>query len=179
MPGFVGCDETIERLYHYLDGELTEERRERDRRHLDFCGPCADASGSRPSCARSSPTAARTTCPDFADRAGRRRHSRDGAATASGRVAPVSVRAPGRPFRPPAPSALASRSSPTPGPGARPVSRHAVPTLVSVTESERSVAGDGAVAWAPAERAAALGRGRAKHARPLPARPPRSATSTS
>jgi mycothiol system anti-sigma-R factor len=45
MSGFVGCDETIERLYFYLDGELTEERREEIRLHLDLCGPCVDAYG--------------------------------------------------------------------------------------------------------------------------------------
>ena len=43
--GFVGCDETIERLYFYLDGELTEERREEIRLHLDLCGPCVDVYG--------------------------------------------------------------------------------------------------------------------------------------
>ena len=37
------CDETIERLYVYLDGELTDERREEIRRHLDDCSPCLDA----------------------------------------------------------------------------------------------------------------------------------------
>jgi mycothiol system anti-sigma-R factor len=45
MAGFVGCDETIERLYFYLDGELTEERREEIRLHLDLCGPCVDVYG--------------------------------------------------------------------------------------------------------------------------------------
>jgi mycothiol system anti-sigma-R factor len=43
--GFVGCDETIERLYFYLDGELTEERRTEIARHLDLCGPCVGAYG--------------------------------------------------------------------------------------------------------------------------------------
>jgi mycothiol system anti-sigma-R factor len=43
--GFVGCDETIERLYFYLDGELTEERRVEITRHLDMCGPCVGAYG--------------------------------------------------------------------------------------------------------------------------------------
>ncbi len=43
--GFVGCDETIERLYFYLDGELTESRREEITRHLDLCGPCVGAYG--------------------------------------------------------------------------------------------------------------------------------------
>ena len=43
--GFVGCDETIERLYVYLDGELTEQRRVEITRHLDLCGPCVGAYG--------------------------------------------------------------------------------------------------------------------------------------
>ena len=43
--GFVGCDETIGRLYFYLDGELTEERRVEIQRHLDLCGPCVGAYG--------------------------------------------------------------------------------------------------------------------------------------
>jgi mycothiol system anti-sigma-R factor len=43
--GFVSCDETIEKLYHYLDGELTEERRIEIARHLDLCGPCVGAYG--------------------------------------------------------------------------------------------------------------------------------------
>jgi mycothiol system anti-sigma-R factor len=41
----VGCDETIGRLYHFIDGELTEERRSQIERHLDACGPCLDAYG--------------------------------------------------------------------------------------------------------------------------------------
>jgi len=43
--GFVGCDETIEKLYFYLDGELTEQRRLEISRHLDLCGPCVGAYG--------------------------------------------------------------------------------------------------------------------------------------
>ncbi|HUY63795.1 MAG TPA: mycothiol system anti-sigma-R factor [Acidimicrobiales bacterium] len=39
------CDETIERLYHYLDGELTDERRAEIKHHLDDCSPCLDAYG--------------------------------------------------------------------------------------------------------------------------------------
>jgi mycothiol system anti-sigma-R factor len=39
------CQETIERLYHYLDGELTEERRRLIQRHLDDCSPCLGAYG--------------------------------------------------------------------------------------------------------------------------------------
>jgi mycothiol system anti-sigma-R factor len=45
VAGFVGCDETIERLYSYLDGELTEVRRVEIARHLDLCGPCVGAYG--------------------------------------------------------------------------------------------------------------------------------------
>ncbi len=45
IAGFVNCDETIERLYFYLDGELTEARRVEITRHLDLCGPCVDAFG--------------------------------------------------------------------------------------------------------------------------------------
>jgi mycothiol system anti-sigma-R factor len=45
VSGFLDCDETIERLYFYLDGELTEERRVEIRRHLDLCGPCVQAFG--------------------------------------------------------------------------------------------------------------------------------------
>jgi len=37
------CEGTIERLYHYLDGELTDERRAEIKQHLDECSPCLDA----------------------------------------------------------------------------------------------------------------------------------------
>lgn len=43
--GDVDCDEAVHQLYHYLDGELTEERRTEIALHLDRCGPCADAAG--------------------------------------------------------------------------------------------------------------------------------------
>ena len=39
----VDCDEAVHELYHYLDGELTEERRQEIRVHLDYCGPCGGA----------------------------------------------------------------------------------------------------------------------------------------
>jgi mycothiol system anti-sigma-R factor len=39
----VDCEEAVHVLYHYLDGELTEERREEIRVHLDWCGPCNGA----------------------------------------------------------------------------------------------------------------------------------------
>ena len=37
------CQESIERLYHYLDGELTEQRRAEIQQHLDDCSPCLEA----------------------------------------------------------------------------------------------------------------------------------------
>ena len=37
------CTEAVEVLYHFLDGQLTEERRILIRRHLDECPPCLDA----------------------------------------------------------------------------------------------------------------------------------------
>lgn len=37
------CTEAVELLYHYLDGELTEERRIVIQRHLDDCPPCFSA----------------------------------------------------------------------------------------------------------------------------------------
>jgi mycothiol system anti-sigma-R factor len=42
-PEWVDCSETIERLYGYLDGELTEERRQEIQYHLDECPPCLQA----------------------------------------------------------------------------------------------------------------------------------------
>ncbi|HEY3942831.1 MAG TPA: mycothiol system anti-sigma-R factor [Acidimicrobiales bacterium] len=47
-PGSVSgidCDEAVHQLYHYLDGELTEDRRREIARHLDACEPCAGAAG--------------------------------------------------------------------------------------------------------------------------------------
>lgn len=34
------CDHALERIYHYLDGELTLDIRESIRHHLDDCPPC-------------------------------------------------------------------------------------------------------------------------------------------
>ena len=39
----VDCEEAVHELYTYLDGELTEVRREEIRVHLDYCGPCGGA----------------------------------------------------------------------------------------------------------------------------------------
>lgn len=37
------CSDAVERLYHYLDGELDEARVAVVRRHLEACLPCLEA----------------------------------------------------------------------------------------------------------------------------------------
>jgi mycothiol system anti-sigma-R factor len=37
------CQEALETLYNFLDGELTAERRAAIQRHLDQCAPCLEA----------------------------------------------------------------------------------------------------------------------------------------
>ncbi|HWC40131.1 MAG TPA: mycothiol system anti-sigma-R factor [Acidimicrobiales bacterium] len=37
------CWEAVHRLYHFLDGELTVEKRLEISRHLDSCHPCLEA----------------------------------------------------------------------------------------------------------------------------------------
>lgn len=39
----VDCQEALRDLYGYLDGEITEERRQLIRVHIEECGPCLDA----------------------------------------------------------------------------------------------------------------------------------------
>jgi mycothiol system anti-sigma-R factor len=36
------CTDAIHQIYHYLDGELTEEKRRAIALHLDLCPPCGD-----------------------------------------------------------------------------------------------------------------------------------------
>lgn len=38
----VDCEESVHRLYHFLDGELTETRRLAIKEHLDRCAPCEE-----------------------------------------------------------------------------------------------------------------------------------------
>jgi mycothiol system anti-sigma-R factor len=38
-----GCIEAVALLYHYIDGELSDERRLFISRHLDDCPPCFQA----------------------------------------------------------------------------------------------------------------------------------------
>jgi len=44
-PHGIDCDEAVHQLYHYLDGELTDDRRREIALHLDLCEPCAGAAG--------------------------------------------------------------------------------------------------------------------------------------
>ena len=37
------CAEALQELYTFLDGELTVEKREHIRHHLDDCNPCLEA----------------------------------------------------------------------------------------------------------------------------------------
>ena len=37
------CQEAIHTLYHFLDGELTPDRRQDIQRHLEECSPCLEA----------------------------------------------------------------------------------------------------------------------------------------
>ena len=37
------CADALEKLYVYLDGELTDEKRSTIRHHLDDCNPCFEA----------------------------------------------------------------------------------------------------------------------------------------
>ena len=37
------CTETLHELYHFLDGELTTERRAHIQAHLEDCPPCYEA----------------------------------------------------------------------------------------------------------------------------------------
>jgi mycothiol system anti-sigma-R factor len=39
----VDCEEAVHTLYHFLDGELTAERKAHIQRHLQECSPCLDA----------------------------------------------------------------------------------------------------------------------------------------
>ncbi len=42
-PEIVGCREAMAKLYSFLDGDLTDQRREAVQRHLDECSPCVKA----------------------------------------------------------------------------------------------------------------------------------------
>jgi mycothiol system anti-sigma-R factor len=42
-PSEPGCRDALQTLYHYLDGELTDQRRRQIRHHLEICSPCLEA----------------------------------------------------------------------------------------------------------------------------------------
>lgn len=37
------CEEALHELWQYLDGELTDDKRQAIKTHLDECPPCVDA----------------------------------------------------------------------------------------------------------------------------------------
>ena len=39
----LNCDDAVHALYHFLDGELTDEKRAQIAAHLDQCAPCGSA----------------------------------------------------------------------------------------------------------------------------------------
>lgn len=41
----VDCREALHRIYHFLDGELTSDRRVKIEAHLDGCSPCLNVFG--------------------------------------------------------------------------------------------------------------------------------------
>ncbi len=41
----INCREALHSVYHYLDGEMTPERRAQIERHIDKCAPCLRAFG--------------------------------------------------------------------------------------------------------------------------------------
>ena len=41
----INCREALHRVYDFLDGEMTPERRDQIARHLDKCAPCLKAFG--------------------------------------------------------------------------------------------------------------------------------------
>ena len=41
----IDCREALHRVYHFLDGEMTTERREQIAKHLERCAPCLRAFG--------------------------------------------------------------------------------------------------------------------------------------
>lgn len=43
LMGGGDCADALHTLYHYLDGELTADRRQAIREHLDHCAPCLRA----------------------------------------------------------------------------------------------------------------------------------------
>ena len=43
-PYNIDCHEALDRLYEYMDGELTPVRAEEVRLHLEMCAPCLAAS---------------------------------------------------------------------------------------------------------------------------------------
>lgn len=45
LMGGSDCDDALHTLYHFLDGELTHDRKQAIKHHLDECAPCFQAFG--------------------------------------------------------------------------------------------------------------------------------------
>ena len=57
-PHETPCSEVLDRVYWYLDGEVSEDDCEHIRQHLDECGPCLREYGLEEAVKRSSPSTA-------------------------------------------------------------------------------------------------------------------------
>ncbi len=40
MASLDPCAQALQQMFEYLDGELTDDRRDKIKSHLDFCAPC-------------------------------------------------------------------------------------------------------------------------------------------
>lgn len=58
------CDVALAELYEYLDGELTEEARQRIEQHLRDCSPCLEAFDFEAEVRRLVADRCREQCPD-------------------------------------------------------------------------------------------------------------------
>ena len=58
------CDVALAELYEYLDGELTEEARQRIEHHLRECSPCLEAFDFEAEVRRLVADRCRDQCPD-------------------------------------------------------------------------------------------------------------------
>ena len=58
------CEEALAELYTYLDGELTDEKRQLIAAHLDGCNPCLEAFDFEAELRHGHPTAADDEVPE-------------------------------------------------------------------------------------------------------------------
>lgn len=58
------CEETLAKLYTFLDGEMTQARKAKIRHHLDECSPCLEAYEFESELRLMIAAKSRDTCPD-------------------------------------------------------------------------------------------------------------------